>query len=203
LFGPICNKFYIPIANARGWSDLNTRWAMLERIRDHAGEGRHCVILYCGDHDPAGLNISESLRRNLSELLTHAEWLRLMDRLTVDRFGLNADFIAANNLSWIDNLETGSGRSLADPRHKDHSCAYVQNYIRQFGARKVEANALVVRPDAGRELCRQAILKYLAAGAPDKYGAALKPHRAQVRAELIRLMQDYNEGEPTHRSGHD
>ena len=39
LFGPICNKFYIPIANARGWSDLNTRWAMLERIRDHAEGG--------------------------------------------------------------------------------------------------------------------------------------------------------------------
>jgi len=193
LFGPICNRFNIPIANARGWSDLNTRWAMLERIREHADAGRHCVILYCGDHDPAGLNISESLRRNLSELLTQAEWLRLMDQLTVDRFGLNADFIAANNLTWIDNLETGSGRSLADPRHKDHGCAYVQNYIRQFGVRKVEANALVVRPVAGRELCQQAILKYLPADAPQKYRAALKSHRKQVRAELVRLMRDYDE----------
>ena len=48
LFSPICAEFHIPIANARGWSDLNTRWAMLERIRGHADEGKDCVILYCG-----------------------------------------------------------------------------------------------------------------------------------------------------------
>ena len=98
-----------------------------------------------GDHDPAGLNISDSLRKNLSELLTHGEWLDLMDRLTIDRFGLNYAFIVENKLTWIENLETGGKKSLADPRHKDHRCAYVQNYLRQFGERKVEANALVVR----------------------------------------------------------
>ena len=192
LFAPICSEFCIPIANARGWSDLNTRWAMLERIREHAEAGRDCIILYCGDHDPAGLNISDSLRKNLSELLTHSEWLDLIDRLTVDRFGLNADFIAANKLTWIDNLETGSGRSLADPRHKDHRCAYVQNYLRDFGERKIEANALVVRPDAGRELCRQAILQYLPENAPDDYEAALEPKREEARkAILAGLVQVY------------
>jgi hypothetical protein len=197
LFGPICSKFYIKIANARGWSDMNMRWAKLERIRTHAAAGRHCVILYCGDHDPAGLNISECLRRNLSELLTQAEWLAVMDSVTVDRFGLNADFIAANNLSWIDNLETGSGRSLADPRHKDHNCAYVQNYLRQFGARKVEANALVVRPDARRALCRQAILKYVPEDAPKLYAKALKPHRAEVLRILKRKMKGAGKAEVT------
>jgi hypothetical protein len=190
LFGPICERYYIPLANARGWSDLNTRWAMLQRIRKHAAAGRQCVILYCGDHDPAGLNISDSLRRNLSELLTHSEWLRLMDHLTIDRFGLNADFIAEHKLTWIDNLETGSGRSLADPRHKDHKCAYVQDYIRTFGVRKVEANALVVRPQAGRELCRQAILKYLPEDAPERYRAVLAPHHEQVRMEVLRQLQE-------------
>ena len=71
-----------------------------------------------------------SARRNLSELLTHAEWLRLMERLTIDRFGLNADFIHDQGLTWIDGLETGSGRNLSDPKHKDHNAAYVQNYIK-------------------------------------------------------------------------
>jgi hypothetical protein len=188
LFSTICSDYRIPIANARGWSDMNTRWAMLKRIREHADDGKRCVILYCGDHDPAGLNISDSLRKNLSELLTHAEWLDLMDRLEIDRFGLNNDFIVANNLTWIDNLETGSGRSLADPRHKDHKCAYVQNYLRQFGERKVEANALVVRPHAGRELCRQAINKYLSEDSPEQYDAQLEPYRQQARYEITRLL---------------
>src|SRR5262249_17381330 len=153
LFTPICAEFCIPIANARGWSDLNLRWRILEMIREHVAAGRRFVLLYCGDHDPAGLNISKSLCKNLSELLTHREWLQLMDHLTIDRFGLNADFIAEHNLTWIENLKTGSGGDLADLRHKDHRCDYVQSYLRKFGPRKVEANALVVRPDAGRKLC--------------------------------------------------
>jgi hypothetical protein len=190
LFKPICSSFYIPIANARGWSDLNTRWAMLERVRLWAAEGKRCVVLYCGDHDPAGLNISNALRQNFAELLTHAEWLELMPRLTVDRFGLNYDFIEEQGLTWIDNLETGSGRSLADPRHKDHKQAYVQDYLQRFGERKVEANALVVRPDAGRELCRQAILTYLPEDAPERYRESLEPFRDQVREEVLRQLRE-------------
>jgi hypothetical protein len=194
LFAPICTRYRIPIANARGWSDLNLRWGMLQRLREHTNAGRECVILYCGDHDPAGLNISGSLRKNLSELLTQAEWLELMDRLVIDRFGLNADFIAANNLTWVDNLETSSGKSLADPRHKDHTCDYVQRYIRQFGARKVEANALVVRPEAGRQLCLEAILKYLPEDAPEKYQQILAPYRERAHLELLQQLQQHYSG---------
>jgi hypothetical protein len=190
LFGPICERFYIPIANARGWSDLNLRWGMLQRIRAHAAAGKRCVVLYCGDHDPAGLNISDSLRKNLSELLTQREWLELMEHLVIDRFGLNADFIEEQRLTWIDNLETGSGKSLADPKHKDHNCAYVQDYIREFGVRKVEANALVVRPEAGRQLCLDAVLRYLPEDAPEKYQEDLIPHREQVREGILRRLRE-------------
>jgi hypothetical protein len=113
-----------------------------------------------------------------------------MDHLTIDRCGLNYDFIAEHNLTWIENLETGSGRSLADPRHPDHKAEYVQSYIREFGVRKVEANALVVRPDAGRELYRQAILRYLPEDAPAKYRERLEPFRDEVRDEVLRQLRE-------------
>jgi hypothetical protein len=196
LSQPIGAPFCIPIANGRGWSDLNLRDGMLRRIRKHAAAGRHCVLLYAGDHDPAGLQISSILRKNLAELLTHGEWLALMDHLTIDRFGLNYDFIERHGLTWIDNLETGSGKSLADPRHPDHKAEYVQSYIREYGVRKVEANALVVQPDAGRELYRQTILKYLPEDAPARYREALVPHREQVRAEVLRQLHETYGGEP-------
>ena len=44
---------------------------------------------------------------------------------------------------WINNLETASGKRLDDPKHPDHKKPYVQDYIREFGVRKREANALV------------------------------------------------------------
>ena len=108
-------------------------------------------------------------------------------RLTIDRFGLNADFIAAHNLTWIDNLETGSGKNLADPRHKNFHHDYVQNYIKRFGVRKVEANALVVRPQAGRELCRTAIEKYLRLDGIHEYWSTLEAEQAKV-ADHVRYL---------------
>jgi hypothetical protein len=46
---------------------------------------------------------------------------------------------STNRLTWIENLETRSGRSLADPRHKDHGADYVQGHLKAFGPRKVAA----------------------------------------------------------------
>lgn len=182
LFAKVCAEFHVPVANARGWSDLNSRAAMMKRFARHEAEGRRPVLLYCGDHDPMGLSISDFLRSNLADLSAAVGWKP--EYLIVDRFGLNADFIERHGLTWIVNLETGGKKRLDSPSHPDHQKPYVQNYLTLYGARKVEANALVVRPDAGRQLCRDAILKYVDADAPRHYEAALSVEREKVRAEI-------------------
>ena len=123
---------------------------MMERFAEWEADGKQCVLLYCGDHDPGGLHISDFLRANLQDLEKSVGWSPR--NLIIDRFGLDFDFTEANGLTWIDNLETSSGRSLADPKHPDHKKPYVQSYLKRFGERKVEANALVARPEAGHEL---------------------------------------------------
>ena len=52
------------------------------------------------------------------------------------------------------------------------------------GARKVEANALVIRPAEGRELCRQAIERYLPADAQHRYQARLERVREELRQAI-------------------
>ena len=91
-------------------------------------------------------------------------------------------------MSWIDNLETSSGKNLADPKHPDHFKPYVQSYLKRFGARKVEANALVARPEAGRELCRQAILRYVAESAVADHDRRLAVERAKLRHAIVERM---------------
>ena len=188
LFRPVCSRFHIPIANGRGWSDLNLRAKMMRRFARWETEGKRCVLLYCGDHDPGGLQISEFLRSNMEELEGAVGWSP--DNLIIDRFGLNHAFIIEQDLTWIENLETGSGRRLDDPRHPDHAKPYVQDYIEEFGVRKVEGDALVTRVEAGRGLCRQAILKYVDEDAYELYRAKLEPLRDQVRGELDRLLEE-------------
>jgi hypothetical protein len=187
LFDPVCKEYYVPLTNISGWSDINARAAMMRRFARWESKDKTCVLLYCGDHDPGGLHISEFLRSNFADLSDAVGWKP--SGLEIDRFGLNADFIRKHRLSWIDNLETGSGGRLDDPDHKDHNKVYVQNYIRKFGARKVEANALVVRPEAGRKLCRDAILKYVPSDALERYEYQLDEAREQARDEIEQLLQ--------------
>ena len=188
LFSSESKPFHIPLTNISGWNDINSRVAIMRRFAHWERRGKRCILLHCGDHDPGGLHISEFLRSNLADLTKTVGWSP--ENLHIERFGLNADFIRRHRLTWIDNLITGSGGDLADPDHADHFKPYVQNYLREFGARKVEANALVVRPEAGRKLCRDAILKYVPPTAVAKFERQLKLRQAQAHREIVRLVAE-------------
>jgi hypothetical protein len=193
LFDPVCAEFHVPLATASGWSDIHLRATMMQRFAEWESKGKQCVLLYAGDHDPGGFLISGKIRENMEAISDAVGWSP--DRLIIDRFGLSFDFIEKHGLTWIDNLITGAkgamrGVCLSDKRHTDHLKPYVQSYLREFGARKVEGEALVKVPDIGRELCRQAILKYVPADAPDLYAERLRPARELVREEVLRLLAE-------------
>ena len=182
MFEPICKKYRIPIANAKGWPDINSRAAMMARYKQHEAAGRQPILLYCGDFDPSGLKISDTYMDMFQELAPATGWNP--DNLIIDRFGLNYDFIQQAGLSWIDNLITSSKKNLADPRHRDHDQPYVQDYIKRYGVRKVEANAIVVQPEMGKKLCLDAILKYLPVDAPEIYEEQMQPDREEVLNQI-------------------
>ena len=69
LFAPLCAEYAIPITNAAGWNDINSRVQIMERFKYWESRGKRCVLLYCGDFDPAGLQISKSINRTLMTYL--------------------------------------------------------------------------------------------------------------------------------------
>ncbi len=187
LFSPVCEEFHVPLTNISGWNDINSRARIMRRFAHWEARGKQCVLLDFTDHDPGGLQISKFLLSNFFDLSKAVGWRP--DHLKIDRFGLNADFIRRHRLTWIDNLITGSGGNLADRKHPDHFKPYVQDYLKRFGARKVEANALIVRPEAGRKLCRDAILRYVPADAVANYEERLQEARKHAQREMRRLMR--------------
>jgi hypothetical protein len=182
LFEPVCDELHVPLTNFKGWSDLNSRAAMMRRFKRHEAARRQCVLLLCGDHDPGGLHITTTMRKNLEDLRRAVDWSP--DNLVIIRFGLNEDFIDRHDLTWIDNLETSSGGHLDDADHADHDKAYVRDYIDRFGVKKCEANALVVEPEVGRDLCRDAILEHVPSDALQRYQRQLSRVRNQLRRAL-------------------
>ena len=153
LFKDICAEYHIPIANSVGWSSILQRAEMIKRFKHHEEQGCIPVLLYCGDFDPSGLEISNFLKKNCEDLSLGTSWNP--KNLIVDRFGLNYNFIQEHNLTWIDNLISGQGKK------PDQSKPLIKEYIAEYGERKVEANAIIRIPDIARKLCEDTIIKYL------------------------------------------
>jgi len=187
LFEPVCKKYFIPIATAKGWASMLQRAEYARRFADAEKRGLTCVLLYAGDHDPDGLRISEHLRNNLVQLknIVWEDGTEGYDpeNLIIERFGLNYDFIIDNDLTWINNLITGSGKNLANPGHKNYHMEYVQQYLKTVGARKCEANAIVKNAAMGRQLCTEAIERFLNDGTTDSDDDAL--NRFRIKRERV------------------
>lgn len=186
LFEPVCQKFHIPIATGRGWSSMLQRAEYARRFKEAEERGLSCVLLYCGDFDPDGGRISNKLKKNLEDL-DNIRWADGTDGydpedLKIDPFGLHYDFIVHNNLTWIDNLITARGKNLADSSHPNFHLPYVQDYLKKYGERKCEANALIIIPDEGRALCQQTIEGYLGERA-----------LARFKRKRIKVMQTLEE----------
>ena len=188
LFEPVCRQFHIPIANSKGWASISQRAEYARRFKEAEDMGLKCVLIYCGDHDADGLRISDTLRTNLEQVseVTWADGQRGYDPadLIIDRFGLNFDFIQRNRFTWIDNLITGSDKNLASPSHPNHKLPYVQEYLRNIGERKCEANALVTNPAAGRQLIRDAIEKWVGVGGDARFEARMQARRDEYNDRL-------------------
>lgn len=191
IFRSTADRYNIRITNGKGDTDIHTRLAMLKRFRDHAEEGRRSVLLAIGDHDPKGLNIVSGLQRTVMSCanLKGLDWD--YPEFEVVNIGLTEEQIIRLDLMKIGNLETGGGKDLSDPSHPDHFKPYVQDYIRQFGVWKCEANALVGKPSAARALLEDAINEFIPAEHLAEVEERNEPGQEAVRAEIARLVQNY------------
>lgn len=202
LFEPICHEYHIPIATSKGWSSIIQRAEYTRRFKEAEDRGLKCILLYCGDHDPDGLRISDAIRKNLSDLkdITWGDGEEGYDpsNLHIERFGLNADFIEEHNLTWIDNLVTGGenvlafeengvikpgiikkGKRAGEP-HQNYFMAYMQEYLKEFGVRKCEANAIIVIPEVARDYIRDIIEGWIGTDALDRF----KQRKSDIKVEM-------------------
>jgi hypothetical protein len=192
LFEQPCERYHVPVSNFKGWGDLHSRANLLRRFSHWQLRGKKCVLCYCGDFDPHGLRISRNLRSNLREMLPALalEGVEVdVESIEGERFGLNDDFIEEHGLTWIEGLATGGKDmpNLENPRHPQHHHADIQDYLRRFGARKVEASTLVTIPDIARDLCERAILRHIDVPAIKTYNRKL----AKLRRELGHEIQHF------------
>lgn len=185
IFHDVCKKYHIPISNAVGWSDMNSRNNLIQRFKEAEEIGLIPVLLYYGDFDPAGIKIAETFRKNLIDLEKATKYSP--KNLIIDHFGLTIDFIDNNDILWIDNLITGTGRNLGElyNQYKEGKenvkiYDYEIKYIDQNGIRKCEANAILPIKNKAIEDCEETIQKYLGDNPFETYDEKIKGNRDEV-----------------------
>ena len=182
LFKPICEKYQIPMSNAKGWSDINSRADLLKRCHTAKRKGFNVSVLYFGDLDAGGVHISEFFMDNIRSIATAVgvDPDNIEDTINFKRVGLDYDYIIKHNLTWVDNLITGSGKDLASQKHKDHFKPYVQDYISKYGTKKCEANALLKDVSAARDYFEGIILSIIDEETFNSYQDFIKKDRDEL-----------------------
>jgi len=206
LFGSYCKFFHIPIANAKGRSDINQRNLMAQRFKEAEELGKKPVLLYYSDFDPAGLKIVDDMMNNLKQIEKGTGWNP--ENLIIDRFGLSIEFIDDNDVLWIDNLVTGGNRNLGELYEKykagtltkkEKMYDYEIKYIEEYGIRKCEANAILPVREKAQEHLVLAIKRYLGGECFDEYNKELKRNKKEVkdmmkavkfRKRISRILRD-------------
>ena len=131
---PVCRELDIGITANKGYSSSSTMYEIGKRIYQRQREGRTICILYLGDHDPSGIDMTRDVRERL-------EMYSRLGMIEVDRLALNWEQIEIWRPPENPAKET-------DARYK--------NYTVQFGESSWELDA--VEPAQLANLVRDAVL---------------------------------------------
>jgi hypothetical protein len=120
----VCVKYDVPYFACRGYSSQSAMWRSARRaLKNSQDHNQDTVILYLGDHDPSGIDMTRDVEARM-RLLSHES------PITVDRLALNMDQVRAFH-------PPPNPAKLTDVR--------ADGYIEKFGNESWELDALEPR----------------------------------------------------------
>lgn len=124
VVGRVADELDVPYFCCRGYVSQSEMWSAAQRFIRKQREGKMCILLHLGDHDPSGIDMSRDIE----------------DRLRL--FGVDDDYFFFNRIAL--NMEQ---ISLYNPppnpaKLTDSRCG---NYIQNFGDESWELDALEPR----------------------------------------------------------
>ena len=87
---PVCDRYHVRFMANRGYSSATAIYAAAERLHEADQGDQEAVVIYLGDHDPSGLDMTRDIRDRL-DMLT---WSTPM---YVERVALNFDQVQEHN----------------------------------------------------------------------------------------------------------
>lgn len=162
---PVCQELDIAFSANKGYSSSSALYGMSKRLIEKSSLGKEIHVIYLGDHDPSGIDMTRDIE----------DRLHLFVR---DEFKVNVHRVALN-LDQIKKLRPPENPAkLTDSRASD--------YVRRFGQASWELDA--IEPRALAKLVRD---KVLSLRSNIDWEAAVAEEN-KMRAELQRFANKYN-----------
>jgi len=148
----------VPCFSCRGYGSASEYWRAAQRIQRQNRDGKECVILHLGDHDPSGIDMTRDITERLATFGAD---------VYINRIALNMPQIQQYD-------PPPNPAKTTDSRAGD--------YIKRYGVNSWELDAL--EPKILDELISDNILKYLDA---DKFEQA-KIKQDQERQKILSVV---------------
>ena len=122
---PVCNQWGVSFTANKGYSSSSTLYETGKRLENKSILERKTLwILYLGDHDPSGLDMTRDIEERLNMFATGAGYVN------INRLALNMDQVRALN-------PPENPAKITDSRYKD--------YVSKFGQASWELDAIEPR----------------------------------------------------------
>lgn len=164
---PVCRDLDVPFTANKGYSSSSAMYdagkRMLEALRDE----RQVFVVYLGDHDPSGIDMSRDVQERL-RMFTQFRELDIV-AVQVERVALNIEQVRELN-------PPENPAKLTDSRASD--------YVRRFGSSSWELDA--IEPRRLAQLVRQAVTNLMDVGKFEKR----KKHQSDVLKKLLKISKE-------------
>ena len=65
VVGRVANELDVSYFCCRGYVSQSEMWSAAQRFRRYQSEGKYCVLIHLGDHDPSGIDMSRDIQERL------------------------------------------------------------------------------------------------------------------------------------------
>ena len=117
---PICSRYHVRMLANRGYSSATALYDAAQRFQDADSDGKRVVVIYLGDHDPSGMDMTRDIRDRFDVL----SWFQDIE---VRRLALNMDQVE---------------RYGPPPNPTKFSDSRAMSYVSEYGPESWELDAL-------------------------------------------------------------